>query len=258
MSAGAVGGVVFNVSIMVLCLMAAAYPVYRVVALWFDRAISTAEATIYVTLLVFLIVGIMATLGSPLGYVLIAALIASCAGVPVLNHLADNASLRRMENQDITEFRMALVQQPSNRYAHERLARIYWRRKQYEEALTHVESVLKESPKDPAFTLLKERIETERRRAITRAKVCPKCYVENPPDAAACLECGFGFVDPGDLLRMLLGESGQQALRWAGLSFGLLGLLLLLFGVAAFAAGLLFLFGIACLMLYLYARLRSR
>jgi len=102
-------------------------------------------------------------------------------------------------------------------------------------------------------------IETERRRAITRAKVCPKCFVENPPDAAACMTCGFGFVDPGDLLRIFLyADSGQQALRWAGLGFGLLGLILLLLGVAVFVAGLVFLFGIGCLMLYLYARLTAR
>lgn len=258
MTPGAVGGVVFNVSVMVLCLMAAAYPVYRVVALWFERAISTAEAVIYVTLLVFLIAGIMATLGSPLGYVLIAALVVSCVGVPVLNHLADQVSLRRMEDQDITEFRMTLVHQPGNKYAHERLARIYWRRQQYDDALAHVEAVLKLEPKEPTFRLLKERLETERRRAITKAKVCPKCFVENPPDAAACLECGFAFMDPGDLVRMLLGDTGQQALRWAGLSFGLLGLILLLVGVAMAAAGLLFLFGIVCLMLYLYARLSAR
>lgn len=258
MTPGGIGSAILHVSVMVLCLMVAAYPVYRLLALWFDRAISTAEAIIYITLLVFLVVGIMATLGSPLGYVLIAAFVASCVGVPVLNRLADQASLRRMEDQDITEFRMTLVHQPGNKYAHERLARIYWRRRQYDEALTHVEAVLKEDPKEPTFRVLKERLETDRRRAITKAKVCPKCFVENPPDAAACLECGFAFTDPGDLVRMLLGDNGQQALRWAGLSFGLLGLILLLAHVAVLAAGLLFLFGIVCLMLYLYARLSTR
>jgi len=141
------GNVYMFVCIMTLCLMAASYPVYRVVALWFDRALSTAEATIYVTLLVFLIVGIMATLGSPLGFLLIVTLLVSCAGVPLLNRLADNISLRRMEDHDVTEFTMTLAQQPGNKYARERLARIYWKRKQYDEALGEVAAVLKDAPK---------------------------------------------------------------------------------------------------------------
>jgi hypothetical protein len=258
MSPGAFGGAVFNVTVVVLCLMAAAYPVYRVVALWFDRALSTAEATIYVTLLVFLIVGIMATLGSPLGSLLIVVLLLSCCGLPLLNHLADSLALKRMEAHDIAEFSQELELHPTNAYARERLVRIRWGRKEYDEALAHTAAALKANPKDPAFLLLKDRIETERRRAATHAKVCPKCFVENPPDAGSCLGCDFRFVDPGDIVRTLLGEAGQQALRWSGLTFGLLGLVLLLCGVAAIAAGMLFLFGILCLMLYLYARLAAR
>ena len=84
-----------------------------------------------------------------------------------------------------------------------------------------MEAALEREPKNPKFVQLRDRIATEQRRALTHAKVCPKCFVENPPEAGACLECGFRFVDPGDFVRLLLSEPGQQAVRWAGLSSGI-------------------------------------
>lgn len=257
MSPGNVGVAMFNVSVMVAALLLVSYPIYRIICLWLDRALTSTEATISLVVLLFMVLGVMATWGTPLGILMILALVGICCGVPLLNHLADRQTLRRLEEQDLLEYRITIARQPGNAYARERLARIYLGRKQYVEALEQVDAMLERDAKDTKFKQLKERIETEHRRAVTRAKVCPKCFVENPPDASACLECGFRFVDPGDFLRMLLGEVGQQALRWAGLACGVLGLVLLLFGVAVLAAGLFFLFGIGCLMIYLYARLTN-
>ena len=254
----AAGGTIIKVCVMALCLMAMAYPVYRVVGLWFDRAITGGELTIYLTVLVFLIIGVIATLGTPLGFFMVLLLLATCCGVPLLNRFTDKVALRRMEDEDLTEFRMTIVHQPGNAYARERLVRIYLGRRQFDEALEQVKAALDVQPKAPIFLQLHDRIETERRRAATHAKVCPKCSAENPPEAGACLGCGFRFADPEDFLRLLFSESGQQATRWAGVAFGALGLLMLIFGVAKIAAGMLFLFGIMCMMLYLYARLTTR
>jgi hypothetical protein len=258
MSPGAFGSAFFTMTIMALCLMAMAYPVYRVVCLWLDRAITGGELTIYLTVLVFLIVGVMATLGTPLGFFMILLLLATCCGVPLLNSYTDNASLRRMEDDDLAQAHAAIATHPANTYARERLARIYLKRRQYDEALQQVKGALDLQPKAPNFLQLHDRIETERRRALTHARVCPKCSTENPPDAGACLSCGFRFADPEDFLRLLFSESGQQATRWAGVAFGALGLLMLIFGVGKPAAAALFLFGIMCMALYLYARVTSR
>jgi ribosomal protein L40E len=256
--AGNIGLAMAQASMLVMALLIACYPIWRIVALWFDRALPTGEAVISLSVLVFLILGIIATAGTPISFVLLLALIVICCGVPLLNRLADHMALRRMADQDLRDYRLTVTRQPGNAYARERLARIYLDRKQYEEALEHVNAVLERDAKDPKFIGLKDRVETEKRRHLTRAKVCPKCTAENPPEAGACMECGFRFVDPGDFLRLLLSESGQQATRLAGIVFGALGIVLLLVGVAVVAAGLVFLFGIGCLMIFLYGRLRER
>jgi len=73
-------------------------------------------------------------------------------------------------------------------------------------------------------------------------RTCPKCGAENPAQAGACLRCGFLFVDPGDLLRVLWTEPALRAAKWGGLAAFVLGLalLFLLHGSHAIPALLIF------------------
>jgi len=163
-----------------------------------------------------------------------------------------------MEDGEIRKYEEALQHQPRNTFLHERLARLFLGRHEYELALSHAKQAHEISPEDPGFKRLLERIQTEQRRDEGRLKVCPKCVAENPPEAGACLKCGYRFVDPGDLLRSLLSPSALAAAKWSGLGMLAAGLVLLIAGVSQIAAGALLLFGIVSLFWVMFATFGRR
>jgi len=252
-AAGTFGFAVFRGAAIVFAMMVMAYPIYRVVGLYFDRALNANETVLYLTALLFLFLGIIVGWGSPLGWMLMAALLVGCLGLPVINRLADRIALRRMEDDDIRKFAETLQKQPRNTYLHERLARIFLGRREYELALSHAKQANEISPEDPAFKRLVERIQTEQRRDEQRLKLCPKCFAENPPGAGACLKCGFHFLDPADFLRLLWAGPALEAIKWSGLAMMGAGLVLLVGRVSMLGASLLMMLGIASLFWYMYA-----
>lgn len=254
-AAGTFGYAMLKASAIIFAMMVMAYPVYRVVSMWFDRALDGSEATLYLTVLLFLFLGIIVAGGTPLGWLLLAALLALCLGLPILNHAADRMALRRMEDEDIAKFSEGLRRQPRNIYLRERLGRIFLGRREYEMAWAQIKEALDTQPEDPGLKRLLERIETERRREQQHLKPCPKCAAENPETAGACLRCGFRFVDPGDLLRALWSKPALQALKWSGLGLLIAGLAVLVLHASVLLAGLLLVVGIACMFWYLYAHL---
>jgi hypothetical protein len=254
-AAGNVGFAMMKASAIIFSMMIMAYPVYRIIAMWLDRAIDASEAFLYLTVLLFLFLGIIVGWGTVIGWVLLAALLLGCLGLPLINQAADRIALRRMEDADIAAFSETLRRQPRNVYLRERLGRIFLQRRQYDLAWAQIKEALSAQPEDPGLKRLLERIETEHRREREHLKLCPKCSAENPDIAGACLRCGFHFVDPDDLLRMLWSESAQQAIMWSGLGTLLVGLVVLACGVSLALAGVLLLSGVACLFWTLYARL---
>jgi hypothetical protein len=252
-AAGNIGLAMVKGSLIVFAMVAMAYPIYRVVSMWLDRSMEANEAVLYLTVLLFLFLGIIVGGGTPLGWLLLAALIVGCLGLPLLNHAADRMALRRMEDEDIRNFSETLRHQPRNVYLRERLGRIFLGRREYDLAWAQIKAALDAQPKDPKLTGLLERIDTERRREQEHLRLCPKCAAENPDSAAACRHCGFRFIDPGDLLRALWSEPALQAIKWSGLGTLGAGLVVLVAGVSMALAGLLLVTGSACLFWYLYA-----
>ncbi|MEN6302417.1 MAG: hypothetical protein ABFD96_06810 [Armatimonadia bacterium] len=252
--AGMIGLAMFKASALAFSLLIAAYPFYRVVAMWFEGAINGSEAVIYLTTLLFLLLGIIVSWGTPLWILLFLALLVACIGVPLLTGLRDKMALRRMEDEDIHKFTTTLNQQPRNIYARERLSRIFLGRKEYDLALVHVKEALQVSPKETTLERLRERIETEQRRDLYHLKLCPKCAQENPPEAGACLSCGFLFVDPADILRVLWTEPVLLALKWTGLLLLGAALVLLLVNVAILLVTFLTGLGLVFVFWYLYVR----
>lgn len=252
-AAGTFGFAVFKGAAIVFAMMIMAYPVYRVISLWLDRTLTASEAILYLTGLLFLFFGIIVGWGTGLGWLLMAALMLGCLGLPIINQLADRLALRRMEDEDIRHFAEALRRQPRNTYLHERLARIFLKRRQYEFAYAHAKEAVNIAPTDPGLKRLLERVETELRREQEHLRLCPKCYVENPDTAVVCHQCGFAFTDPGDLLRVLWSRPGLEAAKWSGITMLAAGLLLLALGVSVVLSGTLMMFGAAGLFWYLYA-----
>ncbi|MEI6503545.1 MAG: hypothetical protein WCP21_21240, partial [Armatimonadota bacterium] len=207
---GTIGVAMFRGAALIFSLVIAAYPFYRVVSMWFDKALESHEAFLYLGALLMLLLGIITAWGTPLGWLLLAALLVCCLGLPLLSRIADRATLRRLEDDDIRKFTASLERQPQNTYSRERLARIFLGRRQYEVALAQMKAALDVAPTDTNLTRLRERIETERRRAVERLKVCPKCAAENHQESGGCAQCGFLFVDPADLLRMLWTKPALQ------------------------------------------------
>ena len=131
-AAGTMGLGVFKGSVIILSFIIVAYPFYRVLSMWLDKSVESHEALIYLSTLVFLLLGIITTWGTPLGVLLLIALLVGCLGLPLLNRLADRAALRRMEDADIQQFSATLKEQPKNTYLRERLARLFLGRRQYD------------------------------------------------------------------------------------------------------------------------------
>lgn len=224
---GAVGLAMFRGAVLIFGFMIAAYPLYRVVGLWLDKSIEAHEAVLYLGTLLMLLIGIVAAWGTPLGWLLLLALLVCCLGLPLLNRIADKVALRRMEDDDIRTFSEALAQQPKNTYYRERLARIFLARRQYDVALAQMKAALETSPRDTNLERLRERIETERRRTVERLRVCPKCSAENHQEAGGCAQCGFLFMDPHDLLRVLWTRPALEAAKWGGVGLVAVGMVLL-------------------------------
>lgn len=257
-AAGTVGFAMFKGGAIVFAMMVMAYPVYRVISLWIDHSLTSSEATLYLTALLFLFLGIIIGWGTPVGWLLLIALIIGCLGLPIINGMADKLALRKIEDADIRQFSETLREQPRNTYLHERLSRIFLSRGEWDLAMAHVKQALDISPEDPGFKRLRERIETEQRRAEQRIKLCPKCFAENAAEAGACLRCGFRFTDPADLLRTLWSRPALEAAKWTGLGMLFTGLLVLILGVSLLAAGLLMMMGIGSLFWYMYAYFTRR
>lgn len=252
-AAGTVGFAMLKGAAIVFAMIVMAYPVYRVVALSIDKSLNANEAILYLTALLFLFLGIIVGWGTPVGWLMLFALIVGCLGLPVINNMVDKASLRRLEDHDISSFVETLRRQPRNTYYRERLARIFLGRRDYDLAWTHAKEALDIAPEDPGLKRLMERIETERRRVELRLKICPKCFAENSAEAGACARCGFGFTDPGDFLRVLRSQAALQAIKWTGLTMLGAGLVLLALGASVFVSGLMMVFGITSLFWYMYA-----
>lgn len=252
-AAGNIGFAMLKASAIVFAMMAMAYPIYRVVSMWLDRSIDASEATVYLTVLLFLFLGLIVGWGTPAGWLLLLALLAGCLGLPLINRTADRIALRRMEDEDIIKFSEALRRQPRNVYLRERLGRIFLGRREYELAWAQVTAALEAQPKDPKLQALLERIETEQRREQHRLKICPKCAAENLETAGACQQCGFRFMDPGDLLRALRAEPALQAAKWSGLGLLIGGLVLLVAQAPLLPTMLAVLFGLISVFWYLYA-----
>jgi ribosomal protein L40E len=248
----------FKGAAIVFAMVIMAYPVYRVVSLHFDRALSANETILYLTALLFLFLGIIIGWGTPLGWMLLLALLVGCLGLPLINRLADHVALRRMEDDDIRKFAETLRSQPRNTFLHGRLARIFLSRREYELAMSHAKQARDISPQDPAFKRLVERIETEQRREELHLKVCPKCFTENPATAGACGHCGFHFIDPSDLLRLLATPPALEVAKWSGLALLFVGLMLLIIRASLLAASLLMMVGIASLFWCLYGLFSRR
>lgn len=252
---GTIGLAMFKGAVALLSFTVAAYPFYRVVSMWIEKSLEAHEAVLYLGTLLMLFVGSIAAWGTPLGWLLLSALFTVCLGLPLLNRIADKMALRQMEDEDVRNFTATLQQQPHNTYYRERLAKILLARKQYELALTQLDLALQSTPKDRNLERLRERVETERRRAVERLKVCPKCTTEHPPEAAVCVQCGFPFMDPADLLRLLWTPEALAAAKWGGVGMLALGLLLLALHMNLTVVTLILFFAIVSIFWYGYVHL---
>lgn len=255
---GTIGLAVVKGSVIVLSLLIVAYPFYRVVSMWIERTLEASEALFYLGTLTMLLLGVIAAWGTPLGVLLLLALILSCLGLPLLNRLADKLALRRMEDEDIREFSATLLHQPKNTYFRERLARIFLARKQWDLALAEVEQALEVTPKDRNLERLRDRIATEQRRTVGHLKVCPKCFHEASAEAGACASCGHRFVDPSDFLRLLWTAPALQAACWGGPTMLFASMLLMVLHANFALVTLLGFFGVAFCFWYIYVLLTRR
>ena len=252
---GTIGFAMFKGAVLVFSLVIAAYPIYRVVCMWFDKTLESHEAFLYLGTLLMLMLGIIAAWGTPLGWLLLTALLVCCLGLPLLNRIADKVALRRMEDHDIRQFTASLEQQPKNTYYRERLARLFLARRQYDVALAQMKAALEVAPTDPNLVRLRERIETERRRTVERLKICPKCAAENHQESGACGKCGFLFIDPADLLRLLWTKPALEAAKWGGVGLMVVGMALLALQANLLLATAVFFFAILSIFWYGFVHL---
>jgi tetratricopeptide (TPR) repeat protein len=244
-------------AVFVIGLIIMAYPFYRLGSLWLDRVLSTSEWLLYTGTLGLLVLGFIATFGTPLGWLVLAAMLFACCGVPLLNQLGDRRALRRMQDEDIASYLATLTHQPSNLYVRERLARLYIAREQWAEALQQLKQALYYEPENKGLKLLAKRAETALRRQQTGSRPCPKCMTENPGEVMICLKCGYYFIDPGDILHNLLGKSSRQAVLYGGLGTVALALLGASCGMPPVVSIALFAVGITVVFWSLYLSLRG-
>ena len=242
--------------IMLVSLALMVYPIFRIVTLLIERAFNFTEALFCLLTVLGIFGGVLSFWGTPAGWIFLLALVFVAAAVPLLSYFADRKALFRMEEDDLLQHRETLRRFPTHLDSYERIIRIHLRRGNHADAIAHCREALKISQANRTFELLLERAESEQRRAVGRLRLCPKCAAENPPEAGACLQCGFRFVDPVDFLRILWTRPALTAAVVFALVFGSLGLILLLAGLNATTGSLLLLTALVSAMWYMYVRSR--
>jgi hypothetical protein len=255
---GAAGGVIVDVAVLAGALLVVGGFAWGLISLLIMRELTWPEFLLYLAgLLVVAGAGVL-TWGSPLSLGILAGMVVIGLGFPQMRKWANDAALRRMEREDIVGHKRAIQNRPEIPYAYRRLGDIYYKRGQWDEAVSWYKQY-QELTQDPEVKFRVKRSIELMEAAEQMTRLCPDCHHANPSYARYCVNCGTMLPGPWEIVEVFRGRQGLRYLATVVVGSLAIGtaLALLLGFVATPYVILLFWIAAAATVYILYKRFTS-
>ncbi|MFP3902598.1 MAG: tetratricopeptide repeat protein [Armatimonadota bacterium] len=250
-------GEAFSTAIGVaVSLLIVAYPVYRVVSLLIEGAITFLEMVIYLSILGGFVIGIMTTWGSPLGLLLLGMLVVLSFGHTYVQRAVEKRKLWAMDQQKLEGADASIRRNPQNRRPYETAVRILRRRHDYEQAAEYIEKYLQSVGEDRAFQRRLKILKRLIRQRATGVKVCPGCGGENPAGTGTCIYCGRVMTLPSDFLAGCATDIGIRAVGLTATTLLLAAIVTTIFRAPQLLSGILYVAAFGTFLVYMYVKYR--
>jgi len=189
------GEAMFAVLMFLFALLAASYPIVRIIGWWIEGAVEPVLAIASIGLYFGLIV-VVVTMPEPVALAALLAILTSAVVTPILGRSRDQAELKRIEEERLQQYAAALERNPLDPVARIALAEALYRKGDVDQAIEHLQWTLQQFPR-LAFRIRPELDEWVHRREQMQAgaTVCTLCNIENPPGLRWCRECGAELAE---------------------------------------------------------------
>lgn len=254
----AAGGAIIGVAVLVGMLLVVGAFVWGLISLLIMRELSGLEFGLYLTGVLAAAGAAVLAWGSPLSLGIITLLILVGLSFPQIRKWANDAALRRMEREDIARFTQTVKARPEIPYAYRRLGDIYYKRGQWDEAVSWYKQY-QELTQDPEIKFRMKRSLELLETAEEMTRLCADCHHANPSYARYCVQCGSLLPGPWEIVEAFRGRKGLNYLLMVALTSAGIGVVLaLLFGFVATPYVILCFWIAAAAVVYLiYKRLTS-
>ncbi len=210
-AAGGTGGAFINVGLAVMCLIAASYPVWRLIGWWIDGGAEPLAAMLSICLYMMLVVAAMvAPMG--IGLIIFGVIVVSAIVAPFIGQAAENVGNQRIEDEHLAAYVQALEADPMDPVARIALAEALYKRGEAAQAVEHMTWTLEHFPR--LSTRIKPQLDAWNRdiaRGDTMPWVfCHICHAENVAGAEKCISCGAAFGTRSGVRQRIRIEGGPK------------------------------------------------
>jgi hypothetical protein len=202
-----------GVGLVVLGLILAAIPIVKLIHWAIDGGVDVG----LVIIAIFLYIALLASVMAGPSIVKVAALLlilVSAVAMPVLGGAAAQVEMKQMDDERIHSYAAALERNPMDPVARIALAQELEKRGDLDQAIEHLEWVLKEFPR-LAFqhqrTLDTWKRERERQ-GVPDIFFCHVCHAEQAPGTRQCTQCGALFGTAEAMRQRFLVEGGPKTI----------------------------------------------
>jgi tetratricopeptide (TPR) repeat protein len=188
------GEAIVGVSAVALALIIAALPIVKLIHWGIDGGVEPGLVIVALFLYGALIVSVMAG-PSAIKIAALVLILVSAVLMPVLGSAASGAQLKAMDDERLRSYADALERNPMDPVARIALAEELEKRGDVDQAIEHMEWVLKEFPRlgfqhQRTLDMWKRQCE---RRGAPDLFYCHMCHAEQFPGTLQCAECGAVF-----------------------------------------------------------------
>ncbi len=207
------GEAVAGVSLAAFALILASIPVIKLIHWGIDGGVEPGLVIVALFLYLALIVSVAAG-PSLVKVVALLLILVSAVLMPVLGGAAAQAELKRMDEDRVQSYAAALDRNPMDPVARIALAQELEKRGDLDQAIEHLEWVLKEFPKltfQHQRTLDTWKRERERQ-GVPDLFFCHMCHAEQLPGTKQCAQCGAVFGTAEGMRQRLYLDGGPKTI----------------------------------------------
>lgn len=206
------GTAIFTVMICLAALLVASFPIIKMIGWWIEGGAEPLQAMLAIFMYLALIAWSMA---APAGIAVLIFLIIlfSAIAAPVLGTVSDQAQLRRMDDERLRQYAVALERNPRDPAARMALAEALHKKGEVDQAIEHMTWTLQEFP-SLGMRIKPELAMWEREKVRSAGPVsriyCHECHAENPTETDHCLACGAVFGTRAGIQREVWKAGGPK------------------------------------------------